>query len=529
MTTNDVHRHCKGLHILYVEDSATMRTITKKLLVNYFDNIDVAVDGVEGLEAYKNFRSLHDRHYDILITDLEMPRMGGKELCKLVLEFDPQQEIIVISSNNDALNIIELINLGITKFILKPIDPEKFGSVISDVARNLYFKRLKEEEYAEINEYNDLLKEREKLHLKTLEQNIKILSEFNDALNASSIVSKSNTEGIITYVNEKFCSISGYTENELIGQPQSIVNSGEMASSFFAKLWRTISAQKIYKGTFKNRRKDGSIFYIETLIKPIVDSNDTIVEYIAISHDITPIMESFVKEQETQKAKNNFFTNISHEMKTPLNSILGLTSLLKLQTYSDPKLLTMIDIIEKSSHQLSQMIQSVLDIQKIQNGQFELNSHTFEIIPLLNTLMELYFQKSQKKEQTYEYSINSSMPHTLIGDSKRLSQALGTIIDNAVKFTPNKGIIDVQFDFDHDTNHLICQVHDSGIGISHENQSKIFSMQQLDSSINRKYEGAGIGLTIASNIIKKMKGSITLHSREGEGSTFLIEFYLEPA
>jgi len=382
MTAKDIHRYCKGLHVLYVEDSATMRKITQKLLVNYFDNIDVAIDGVEGLEFYKKFRSLHDRNYDILITDLEMPRMDGKELCRLVLEFDPQQEIIVISSNNDALNIIELINLGITKFISKPIDSIKIENVVSDIARNLYLKRLKEEEYAEINEYNDLLQEREKLHLKTLEENIKILSEFNDALNASSIVSKSNPEGIITYVNEKFCSISGYTPEELIGQPQSILNSGEMASSFYAKLWRTISAKKIYKGTFKNRRKDGSIFYIETLIKPIINHEDEITEYIAISNDITPLVDSFIKEQELQKAKNNFFTNISHEMKTPLNSILGLTSLLKSQIHHDPKLLNMVDIIEQSGNQLSHMIQSVLDIQKIQNGQFELNNHTFEIIPI---------------------------------------------------------------------------------------------------------------------------------------------------
>ncbi len=525
--SRDLHHRLENLHILYVEDSATMRHATQKQLALYFKHIDTASDGVIGLELYRNFHKQHEKNYDIVISDLEMPNMDGKELARAILSIDPFQEIIIISSSNELTILIDLINMGVRKFLAKPINAQQLHDTISDVATNLRLKRLKEEELADISKHNLLLKKREAIYLKKLEKSFQELSEFNDALNESGIVSKTNSLGVITYVNAKFCEVSGYTEEELLGSKHTIISCKEMSASFYEKLWNTITAKKIYKTVFKNRTKSGKTFYLEQLIKPILDTEGEIIEYIGIGHDITKMMNSIELAKQAEKEKDDFFRNISHEMRTPLNSILGLTSLLKRRAKDDKKLLDMLNVIENNSQNLSKLVISILDLQRLQHNDLELQIQEFETSALFNSIIQQNTSKLKEKNLNLEYAIDPDVPASLMGDVSRIHQIITAVMDNAIKFSHNYGRVIFHFSYSHDDSLLIAQISDCGIGISLEDQEKIFKLTQLDGSLSRKYEGSGLGLAISNSLIKKMGGNFIVHSIPNEGSTFMMEIPLK--
>lgn len=525
MIESEFLRRASAFSVLYVEDSVTIRHATEKLLQKYFPHLQSATDGKEAFELYRRYHNEHEKNFDIVITDLEMPNMDGRELSRLILEADPDQQIIIISSNENFRDLIALMNIGVKKFLAKPILEEDLFNILTNVVDALFHKQIKAQEVQEISVHNTMLKKREEIYLNKLEKNFKIVSEFNDALNESGIVSKTDPQGIITYVNDKFCTISGYTSDELIGHSHNIIKSGEFSPSFYSKLWHTITQGKSFKGIMKNRAKNGALYYVDALIKPILSTDGEIIEYISIGHDMTPLMIALENEQRAQSQKDQFFNNISHEMRTPLNAILGITSLLKRRNKNDPKLSEMLEVIHTSANNLHQLIESILDIQKIQQNQFEIIEQSFEPLTLFTKLSEQYRLKSDSKQQTLTHSFDPSLPEILLGDSKRLSQAIGIILDNAIKFTPNKGTI--EFSVSYETPVLICQIHDNGIGIAKEDHEKIFTLSQLDASITRKHEGAGLGLSIANAIINQMGGTITIHSQPEQGATFLLEIPLK--
>ncbi|MDP3266806.1 MAG: ATP-binding protein [Sulfuricurvum sp.] len=524
--SEDLHRHTKELHVLYVENSDTVRHTTSKILAKYFVHINTAMDGEEGLHLFKQFHDENDRNYDIVITCMKMPNIDGIAFCKSIFDFDPNQKIIVISSCNETSSLIELINLGIDKFISKPIEPQQLHDIIYDVAHRIYTNKLKEEDYTETESYNKLLKIREKNHLNKLETNLKTLEEFNDALNESGIVSKTDPNGYIIYVNEKFCNITGYTRQEIIGQKHSILKNDDMIPSFFEKLWNTITNKKSYRSIFKNKSKNGDIYYIEQLIKPIINMDGEITEFIAIATDITQIMHSMEQAKQAEQAKNSFFRNISHEMRTPLNSIIGFTSLLKEGLHEDQESMQMLHLIAKNSQNLHQLIESVLELQNIQCNNLQLSQKEFELLTFIKKSLLDYQNAANEKGIALEYTIDSNSPLTLIGDSNQLDHAVKAILDNAIKFTPQGGKVNFFASYDHHKQLLILQIQDNGIGIALEDQAKIFELMQVDGSLSRKHEGMGLGLTIAHAIIKKMKGSIAVHSSPNQGSTFVMKIPL---
>ncbi|MCF6330246.1 MAG: ATP-binding protein [Sulfurimonas sp.] len=523
----DLKKSTKNLKILYVEDSMMMRKVTHKLLSSYFDYIDVAKNGKEAIELYKNFYEKNDFFYDIVITDLEMPIMDGEELSKLVLKFNFEQEIIVLSGIEDFKKLINLINIGIKKFISKPIQNEQLADVISDVYQNIRIKQFQEKEKLEVKEYNKILKQREKEHQKALKEKTKQLEEFSLALNNSDIVVKTDINGLITYVNDHFCNISGYAREELVGQKVSIVNGGRKTKSFFKKLWNSINNKRIYKALFENKSKNGSFYYVESTINPIVDTDGNITEFIAVSHDMTQLMNSLEDLNKSKKIKEDFFINISHEMKTPLNSILGFSSLLKKRLANDEKSLLMISTIYSTGVDLNRLVESILDMRKIQEKSLEMIEVAFNPHDELDKCINKYMKSSYDKKQKYEVFIDSKIPNSLLGDPFRVMQVIGIFIENAIKFTQEEGAVQISVIYDNNKEFLICEVIDNGIGIAKQNQKKIFNMQQLDSKMSRSHEGAGLSLSIANNIIKIMKGNISLKSIPTKGSIFKLGFPLK--
>jgi len=252
--------YLKNLKVLFVEDDLNAREITTMILEDIFGNVVSAVDGIDAFEKFQ-----HDS-FDIVISDINMPRMNGIELFKKIKEINQDVSLIFLSAHNESNYFLEGIKIGVNGYLLKPIDIHQLMNTFIRVAQKYKYK-------------------------KQAQENLCLLNEYKEAVNQSSIVSKANTKGVITFVNDAFCEISQYTEEELIGKNHNIVRHPDMSKSIFEDLWDTIkNKKKSWKGVIKNRAKNGTAYYTDSLIMPILDNDGNILEYISIRHDITAVM-----------------------------------------------------------------------------------------------------------------------------------------------------------------------------------------------------------------------------------------------
>jgi len=257
---DEIIKYSQHLKLLYVEDNPDAREMTAMILEDFFDDIVIAVDGEDGFEKFQQ------NEFDLIITDINMPKLNGLDMIEKIRETDESISILVLSAHNEDDFFIRSIKLSIDGYLLKPIDIDQFSSMLNKVIQKNKYK-----EEAKVN-----------LHL---------LEEYKLATNESSIVSKANTSGIITYVNDAFLEITKYSREELIGQNHNIVRHPDNPKAIFEDMWHTIRDKKqIWKGIVRNKAKDGRSYYVDSLVMPILDLNNNIIEYISLRNDITSIM-----------------------------------------------------------------------------------------------------------------------------------------------------------------------------------------------------------------------------------------------
>jgi two-component system sensor histidine kinase/response regulator len=198
------------------------------------------------------------------------------------------------------------------------------------------------------------------------------------ALDESAIVAITDRRGVITYVNDMFCAISQYSREELIGQTHRLIKSGEHPREFFETLWKTISSGRVWRGIIKNRAKDGSFYWMNATITPLMGPDGKPDRYVAIRSDITAQKKleeelRLAKDQalEAARAKAEFLANMSHEIRTPLNGILGMTSLLE-KTALTAEQKQCAEVIRTSGDALLSLINDLLDFSKMESGKLDL-------------------------------------------------------------------------------------------------------------------------------------------------------------
>jgi CheY-like chemotaxis protein len=245
------------------------------------------------------------------------------------------------------------------------------------------------------------------------------------------------------------------------------------------------------------------------------------------------IRESMRREkqeaQEANEQKSRFLSHMSHEIRTPLNAILGMNELVMNKADSE-EIRNYCVNIQSAGKTLLALINDVLDTSKIENGKMEIVESEYSLSSLLNDVVLITQKRATDKGLEYKLNIESTMPDVLKGDEVRIRQVMVNLVNNAVKYTKQGYVeLSVYTDnegtyLDEDSLTLIIKVRDTGIGIKDEDMSKLFTeFERLDRAKNINIEGSGLGLSIASQLVSLMKGTISVESEYGKGSVFTVK------
>ncbi|GHV42308.1 hypothetical protein AGMMS49546_20460 [Spirochaetia bacterium] len=223
------------------------------------------------------------------------------------------------------------------------------------------------------------------------------------------------------------------------------------------------------------------------------------------------------------RAKSDFLSNMSHEIRTPLNAIIGMTSIGGSSPDPERKDYAFGKIADASAHLLG-VINDILDMSKIEANKFDLSLCEFNFEKMLQKAANVVNFRVEEKGQTFTVRVDKDIPQTLVGDDHRLAQVITNLLSNAVKFTPERGAIRLNTRFIKEEEGICTiqiEVTDTGIGISTEQQSRLFtSFEQAENSTSRKFGGTGLGLAISRRIVEMMGGAIWIESELGKGATF---------
>lgn len=246
----------KNFNLLYVEDDDVVRTELSKLLLNFFNNVYVAKNGLEGLDIYNS------KKIDIIVSDVNMPVLNGIDMIKEIRKNDEEIPVIFTTAFSDNNYLLESIKLKVQEYIIKPVDIRSLIESISQIAKIIYQDTL-------------------------LELSIKELSKFKDVIDSVNIVIKTNSKMKIIYVNDLFCKISGFSKKELIGKEFKDLGHKDMSKDIYTSLYADVLNNKPWSGTLKNMKIDGTSYTTDCHMITLLDDSGQINGAISIQKDIT--------------------------------------------------------------------------------------------------------------------------------------------------------------------------------------------------------------------------------------------------
>ncbi len=375
------------------------------------------------------------------------------------------------------------------------------------------------------------LEQRLKTSLKSAEE---LNTFYKLAMDKAAILALTDKSGKITYVNEKFCEISGYSEAELIGQDHRLLNSGRMGKNFFRSMWKAISSGTTWHGEICNLSKKGTYYWVDTTIIPFVGSSGKIEKYIAVRRDITAekvqqleLAAAYDRAEKATSTKSDFLYTMSHEIRTPLNGIIGMTGLLE-ETQLDAEQRDCVDTICASGKALLTIINDILDFSKIEAGKMEIEGTEFDFSTYLHELLKPFQYSVQKKK--ISLSVDCTPYHyAVLGDDGKIGQVVNNLVSNAIKFT-EKGSVAVSavLKGDRGRTQICITVCDTGTGIPDEAKARMFqAFSQAEKTTSRKFGGTGLGLFISKRLVEMMGGEITFDSEFGKGAAFKVTLSLQ--
>jgi len=373
---------------------------------------------------------------------------------------------------------------------------------------------------------------------KEAERQIQLLGQIAQQMKDAVILTDSDPESRIRYVNDAFTTLYGYTQEEVLDQPSRILFAGDDAERdrVFRETRDALARRGQYRVEYQHRRKDRSAFWVSTTMSSVHLGEEEEPYDLAIVRDITDRKQAEEELQQAKEAaeaatqaKSAFLAMMSHEIRTPMNAVIGMTSLL-LDTELTPEQREFAETIRTSGDALLTIINDILDFSKIEAGRIELERQPFDLRECMESALALVAPKAAEKGLELGFLVDDQVPAAIFGDEARLRQILLNLLSNAVKFT-EAGEVVVSLTNAHKPGlgdepglyELHFAVRDTGIGIPPDRIDRLFkSFSQVDSSTTRKYGGTGLGLAISKRLSEMMGGRMWVESAgvPGQGSTF---------
>ncbi|WP_153638153.1 PAS domain S-box protein [Prolixibacter sp. NT017] len=361
------------------------------------------------------------------------------------------------------------------------------------------------------------------------------LAVLNQAVEQSQVsVLILNATGRIQYVNPNFTRVTGYSQEEVIGETPFIMRSGEHPDEFFEDMVNTIRSGKIWNGEILNKKKNGEVLWETVIITPIQQKSGKISHYVVLQEDISEkkklfdeLVEAKEKAEESSRLKSAFLANISHEIRTPMNGIMGFIELIRSTELTNDEKEEFTALIEQSGQRMLDTIMKIVEISRIDSGQEQVIVDEVNLNQLLDKLHSKYQGKAEFSNLDLTFSKGASDGEaTIVSDAGKLEQILLYLLDNAMKFT-SEGIVQCGYTMaDHTINFY---VNDTGIGMTPEQCQAIFQpFVQTSLSLNRQYEGIGLGLSIAKSYVEMLGGTMKVKTEKNKGSHFSFSLPYNP-
>lgn len=343
-------------------------------------------------------------------------------------------------------------------------------------------------------------------------------------------------QGTIEYINPKFTEITGYTQEESLGQNPRILKSEKTSKELYNNLWRTIRRGEEWKSEIMDKRKDGSHFWAYETIAPVKDDHGLVTHYIATHEDISErkdsefaIKTALEHADIANRAKSELLANMSHELRTPLNAIIGFSGAIKMEAYGpigNDKYRDYVSDIASSGQHLLELINDILDVSAIEAGMVELQEGDIEIPNIVESSIRLVKHRAEQGEIELNINVDDSLP-MLHADERRIKQILLNLLSNAIKFTQPGGEVSLNATLDENNGHVFT-VSDTGIGMNNNEQAKAMKQfSQVDSGLNRTQEGTGLGLPLTLGLVELHGGTLDIDSTKDEGTRVTVRFSQE--
>ncbi|MDX9864897.1 MAG: response regulator, partial [Anaerolineaceae bacterium] len=365
-----------------------------------------------------------------------------------------------------------------------------------------------------------------------------------------------NQQGEYRGCNKAFCHFYGIEKERLIGKTAYDFNSKERADDLLSKDFYLMNKKETATYEESAIYADGSQHFLIVHKAPFFDAEGNTAGLIAVMADVTAqknlertleeerkslaqkveqqtreLREANIELAQAAKAKDEFLAAMSHELRTPLNAILGLSEALQEQIYGpiNPRQENTISRIQESGSHLLALVSDILDLAKIGAGRMELDLAPVDAAFICESTISMLRELAQGKTLSLDLIMDPQIK-IIYADGRRLKQILLNLLSNAIKFTPPGGHVSLKMQGDLQNNLVHFHIRDTGIGISQEDLTTIFTpFQQIDSSLSRKFEGAGLGLALAAQMTKLHNGKITAESTPQKGSHFCVSLPWSPA